>query len=201
MEFIMGKSLVVSLIGLSLMFISGCTSNYGKINPETKEAMIIDNSLPKWVINPQIGIESGIATIGQADYSKYQDIMMDEATLMAEAAMASLLGKKIDDYQTRTMSNTKVDVDESYAKTFKRATRSVVKGIEIVGANRINMYQSEKTGILYVRIMISPLSIVSNIEDIQEELKEKYKKAGIVKKTAEKMTEGIMEEAQKEWSK
>lgn len=199
MEFKMSKSLSFISLVIVLLFM-GCSSTT-VINPNTGEKMIIDNTLPGWVANPQLGIEDGIAAVGEAAYSKRSGIMTDEAVLSAEVSLAGLLGKKIDDYQQKIMSNSRVDNDEAYASTLKRGTRAVVDGIVIFGANRITRYQSTVTGILYVRVLMAPSVIMDNMSAIQKKLKEKYKTMGITQKAAEDMTKGILEEAKKEWSK
>lgn len=195
---------LVSTLGLTIL-LTGCgttTQNMQTgVNPVTTQKYLVDNSLPTWTKNHQIGIERGIAAVGITSYSKYGDeIMVPEATLEAKANLAGIIEEKLWDFQKKAAKKARIDLDESYSKVFRSATKKVVKEVSLSGAITIDRYQSPVTGSLYIRVMLPFDDFKEEFEDSKESLKENYKKMGITTQAAEQMVEDVEDEADNEWN-
>ena len=195
--------ITIGLIG-ALTF-SGCSvlnqNSTSGVNEATGQKFTVDNSLPIWVSNAQSGLESGIAAVGQAGYSKYGDeVMMPIAQLSAKNNLAGVIQEKIFAFQKRVAKRSQIDIDESYASIFKSASKRIVKGMNLSGVQSISRFQSPVTGTLYLRVVLPTKKVLDEMRDTQEELKKKYKEMGLTAQAAQEMVKGVEEEAEKEWN-
>lgn len=195
---------MASVLTVAILF-TGCSTSTPKVNagnnPVTGEKFLVDNTLPGWYDNEQQGIESGIAAVGQARYSKYgYEVMMPEAMTVAKENLAAKIEEKVWGFHKTAAKRAKIDLDDAYAKMMKDAVKHIVKGMRLSGVVRISRYQSPVDGTLYVRIMIPFNTFKNDFKASQNELKKKYKAMGLTTQAAEAMVEGVDDESEREWA-
>ncbi|MEA2018229.1 MAG: hypothetical protein U9N59_07260 [Campylobacterota bacterium] len=196
------KSVGLSLIVAGVLF-SGCiasNSNNITTNETTGKKFVVDNNLPNWVDNVQVGIENGVAAVGQTSYSKYgNDVMLPEAMLKAKAELAATIQEKVYDFQRNAAEKANIDNIESYGKVFKSASKKIVDGVSLSGASRISRYQSPADGTLYVRVMISFEKLKKEIKREVKSNADVYKKMATTQQQANKLVNGVVEESESHW--
>ena len=196
----MNKKIVITMSSAIALILSGCVATSAPATPATpaaKQAKMIKNinNLPSWVLNPKV--EGGIAAVGLAGYSKHGiEIMLPQAEMDARAKLAGQIQTIVSQVQKKAMRAVKVnDVDE-FEKSFKSATKEVIKKMPLSGARRINMYQSND-GTLYVHTVIEKREVSKYIGDMKNTFKKELLKKQLSKQNIEdgmKVLDNMMNE-------
>ena len=189
------------------MLLTGCATSSQSIssvhtNAVTGEKFTVDNTLPAWYDNAQLGIENGIAAVGQARYSKYgYEVMMPEAMTVAKEELAATIAEKVWGFHEAPSKRAKIDINDAYTKTLKDAVKRIVKDVRLSGVQRISRYQSPVDGTLYVRVMIPFDNFKEEFKNVQSQLKKKYEEMGLTTQAADALVKGVEDEAEKEWNR
>lgn len=171
------KLMLLTASAAAIMF-TGCAGNMNTTPQGEKGKMVqINNNLPSWVINPKV--EGGIASVGITGYSKHgMEIMMPQAEMDARAKLAGQIQTIVSQVQKKSMRAVKINDIDEFEKSFKNATKEVIKKMPLSGAQRINVFQAND-GTLYVHMVIEKREVSKHIGDMKNTYKKHMQEAKI----------------------
>ena len=179
----MKKSMLLTVVGLSMGILSGC----GSITPKATTSSIsyqakAFNNLPGWIPNPTV--ENGIAAVGVAKYTQAgPSFMIPEAELVGKMKLAAQVQSELSGLaQGNKQKINDKNLDE-YSGSFRQVYESFIKKTIISGAKRIKTYQDPYTGDMYVMMAISFDEIANQLEKSKDDLNNAIKQSSLSQKT------------------
>lgn len=193
------KKKILLLVSITLvMLFSGCanTNPEPKTDYEKKQQMInVVNSLPEEFKNPTV--EGGISAVGIAGYSKYGlEVMLPEAEIDAKAKLSGKIQAIVSQLQEKALRHVKIDEIDKLDKSFKQATREVIKKIPLSGTKRIDMFQAQN-GTLYVLMVIQKRDISRYLSNMKDTYKRHMQEANLSRQTIDEGMK-VLDEMMKE---
>ncbi len=180
---------IAAFAAAAMVMTTGCADKSAGLSKEEqqKQEMIkANNSLPDWVLNPQV--EGGIAAVGIAGYSKHgMQVMLPQAEMDARAKLAGQIQTEVSRVQKQAMRHNKINDLDDFENVFKQATKEVVKKIPLSGARKVKQYQAPD-GTLYVLMVIEKRDVAKEVADMKDTYLEHMKQA---KMTRQSLDEGM----------
>lgn len=172
----MKKKLILLGASAAAIIFTGCAgTNVPAASGEKGQMVQVTNNLPAWVINPKV--EGGISSVGVTGYSKHgMEIMLPQAEMDARAKLAGQIQTVISQLQQKSMRGVKINEIDEFEKSFKSATKEVVKKMPLSGAQRINIFQAND-GTLYIHMVIEKREVSKHIGDMKNTYKQHMEQA------------------------